>query len=427
MKNKIFSLVLVVIGCLLLTNCDSDDDSSTLIDPVTVAVPVIKSKAEIRNSIEIKSAQQTNSDGKIYVYDHYLFYIAQNSGIHIFNNQNPENPENIGFIQLEGVHDVSVKNNILYADNYMDLVVFDISNISDIEIINVEENMLEYYATLLEEDSMYYQSNIYPMDDDEFIAVYDIIEMERVEVENNPNDFYSSENLFWGDLTLGSNEATNIGVGGSYAKFQILDNALYTLDDYKLSTFNISDYNNIFLSSETWLGGWFGGELETTFILKENLFIGATNGMHIVSLEDEFNPVYTSSFIHATGCDPVVAEDYTAYITVRGGNSCGAIEDQINIIDVTDITMPIEHSTYFLSSPYGLGVKDQILYVCNDDGINVFDAQNPSNIILKNTYQNISKDIIPLASHLIAVGENVIYQYNYTDNFGLELISTVQF
>ena len=425
MKNKILPLVLVVMVCLQFTNCNTDDDSNELLDPVAVTVPVIKSKSEIRNSIQIKSAQQTNSDGKIYVYDDLLFYIAQNSGIHIFNNQNPENPQNIIFIQLEGVNDISIKNDILYADNFMDMVVFDISNISDIQLVNIQEDMLNYYAEF-PENSIYYQFDVYPANEEEFIAEYSTVYMERAEVENNLEMYWTTFSIFESDV-LALSAGVNIGTGGSYAKFQIFNDALYTLDDYKLNTFDITDYNSISLVSETWLGGWFGGVLETTFILKENLFIGATDGMHIVSLVDEFNPTYLSSFTHAMGCDPVVAEDYTAYITVRGGNACGAIEDQVNVIDISDISAPVEYSTYFLSSPYGLGIKDQILYVCNDEGLNVFDAQNPNELVLENTYQTTSKDVIPLSSHLIAVGENVIHQYNYADNFGLELISTIQF
>jgi hypothetical protein len=353
-----------------------------------------------------------------------LFYIAQNSGIHVFNNQNPENPQNIAFIQLEGVHDISVKNDILYADNFMDLVVFDISNVSAIQLVNVQEDMLYYYATY-PDDVLYYQ-DVYPTTEDEFIANYTIVEMERIEAENDSNIY------FWGsDIFLETFNVTaltnNIGRGGSYAKFQIYNNALYTIDDYRLYTFDITDYNAISLASETWMEGWFGGELETTYILKDYLFIGATNGMHIVGLQDEFNPTYTSSFSHATGCDPVVVEQDTAYITVRGENSCGAIEDQVNVIDVADISNPTEYSTYFLSSPYGLGIRNQVLYICNDNGINVFDAQNPNSIVLENTYDSNSKDVIPLSTHLISVGENVIHQYNYADDFGLELISTIQF
>jgi len=426
MKNKLLPLVLVVTLCLQLTNCNTDDDSNDLIDPVAVTVPVIKSKTAMRNAIAITNPQPTNADGKIYVYDNLLFYIAQNSGIHVFNNQNPANPQNIAFIELEGVNDISIKNDKLYADNYMDLVVFDISNVSDIELVNIEEDILVFYA-LYPDDILYYQSNIYPDNEDEFIAGHAIVNMERTEVENNPEFYYWSSDVFITFFDTAASAGNNIGVGGSYAKFQIYGDALYTLDDYKLNTFNISDYNNISLTSETWMGGWFGGVLETTFILKDYLFIGATDGMHIVDLQDEFNPTYTSSFTHATGCDPVVVEQNTAYITVRGGNTCGAIEDQVNVIDVSDISSPVEHSTYFLSNPYGLGIRNHVLYVCNDDGINVFDAQNPNNIILENTYQTISKDVIPLSTHLISVGENVIHQYNYADNFGLELISTLQF
>ena len=425
MKNKIFPLVIVVILCLQLVNCNNDDDSIEFIDPVAVLVPVIKTKAEVRNSISVEAAQATNSDGKIYVYDDLLFYIAQNSGIHIFNNQNPETPQNISFINLEGVHDISIKNNILYADNFMDLVVFDINNISDIQLINTEEDMLTYYATL-SEDVLYYQSNIYPTNDEEFIAEYETVIMERTDVENDQYIYEWSSDVFSGVLS-GGDSGNIIGVGGSYAKFQIFGNALYTLGDYQLNTFDITDYNSISLSSEIYIGGWFGGELETTFIQKDYLFIGATDGMHIVGLQDEFNPSYLSSFTHATGCDPVVVKDNTAYITVRGGNGCGAIEDQVNVIDITDINSPTEHSTYFLSSPSGLGIKDQILYVCNDEGINVFDAQNPNDIVLESTYPTNAKDVIPLESHLIVVGENVIYQYNYLSNFGLGLISTIQF
>lgn len=425
MKHKILPLVLFVAMCLQLNNCNNDDDG--LLDPVAVTVPVIKSKSEIRNSIAITDAQPTNSDGKIYVYTDLLFYIAQNSGIHIFNNQNPASPINLAFIQLEGVNDISVKNNILYADNYMDLVVFDISDLSNIQLVNTEEDMLPYYATY-PNDILYYQGNVYPATEDEFIAGFTTVQMEREIADNDPNIFNWNNDVFWGWENFdGAVLANEVGVGGSYAKFQIFNNALYTISDYSLLTFDITNPNNLTLVSETWMNAWFGGELETTFIRKDYMFIGATNGMHIVGLQDEFNPAYTSSFIHATGCDPVVVEEDIAYITVRGGNSCGAIEDQVNVIDVSDITSPVEYSTYFLSSPYGLGVKDNVLYVCNDDGINVFNAENPSDIVLENTYNIDSKDVIPLSSHLISVGENVIHQFNYTDNFGLELIGTVQF
>ena len=174
---------------------------------------------------------------------------------------------------------------------------------------------------------------------------------------------------------------------------------------------------------------WFsGGQFETLFLQKEFLFVGATNGMHIVDASDEFNPYFVSGFSHATACDPVVAFGNTAYITVRGGTTCGAIEDQVNVIDITDIANPSLISTYLLNQPYGLGIKNDVLYVCcGSDGLKVFDATNSANLTLQNTYSSNVTDLIPLESHLITVGENQITQYSYGANFTLQPISIVNF
>jgi hypothetical protein len=423
MKTKIFTLATLLFCCFTLTNCNQDNDDDLFSNYVDVTVPVIQSKTAMRNSIEVFPPQSTNANGKIYVYENLLFYIAQNSGIHVFDNQNPASPQNLAFIKLEGVNDISVRDHILYADNFMDLVVFDISNAQDISLVNIQEDILNHYPAYPTEFNGYFQ-NTYPDNEDEFISGYENVRLERSLVNNNPDLFFSNqESTFDGALT----NAGNVGVGGSLAKFQIYNNALYVLEDYKLDTFDITDHTNIVHSSETFVDNWFGGVLETTFIQKNYLFIGATTGMHIINLDDEFQPVYISSFQHATGCDPVVVEGNTAYITVRGGNTCGAIEDQVNIIDISDISNPVEHSTYYMPTPYGLGVRNQVLYVCNDEGLHVFDAQNPENIELKNSYPANISDVIPLASHLVGVGENIIYQYHYTEDFGLELITAIEF
>jgi hypothetical protein len=174
---------------------------------------------------------------------------------------------------------------------------------------------------------------------------------------------------------------------------------------------------------------WFGGgEFETLFRQKDYLFVGSTSGMYVVDAADEFNPHFISGFSHATACDPVVVSGNTAYITVRGGSSCGAIEDQVNVIDVTDIANPALLSTTLLDHPYGLGIKDSILYVCcGTGGLKVYDASNSMNLILENSYDGHFTDVIPMSTHLIAVGSDKIIQYAYGNNFTLEPLSTVNF
>lgn len=411
MKTLKYALILLLFG--FISSCTFNDDSEQAI----FAVPEIKSLAEIRNNISVESAQPTNSDGKIYVTQDYLFYIAQESGIHIFNNTNPANPQNIAFINLEGVHDIAVKGNYLYADNFIDLVVFDISTITNISLVQTVENVFEFYPTYPEE-AEFFDNTHYP-NENELIVGY------RLESRNRPSEDVIM--IMEDGLANSIGSSNYIGNGGSYAKFQINNNALYAVENYELNVFDITNPIEASFDKAVYMNTWIGGGVfETLFKQKEFLFIGSTNGMYIVNAADEFNPYFVSGFSHATACDPVVVHENTAYITVRGGSSCGAIEDQVNVIDITDISNPTLLSTYFLGQPYGLGIRNDILYVCANGNLNVFDAAT-STLVLENTYADDVKDVIALDSHLIAVGLNKIIQYQYGADFTLTPISTVSF
>lgn len=409
----------LITACLMLflSSCSSDDDSG---EKALFAVPVVKSLTEIRDGITVSAARQTNSDGKIYVSEDYLFYIAKEQGVHIFNNQDPSAPVNISFINLEGVHDIAVKGNYLYADNFIDLVVFDISDINNITLVQTVANSIEF-SPAFPEDVAYYDYTIQP-GNGEIIVGY------KEEMRNVPDERYQT---FYEDAMAEatSGGANSVGTGGSYAKFQINDNALYTTDYYSLNVFNIAVPEQTVFNKKVYMDQWFGGGMfETLFKRKDFLFVGSTTGMFVVDATDEFNPVFISGFSHATACDPVVVNENLAYITVRGGTSCGAIEDQVNVIDISNINNPTLISTTLLNQPYGLGIKGNTLYVCcGSEGLKVFNATNSSILSLENTYTGNLTDVIPMDSHLIAVGPNKIEQYAYGDNFTLVPISTVSF
>lgn len=411
--KKIYLLTLIVFS-ILISSCDSEDSR----EQAKFAVPTVKSLAAIRNNVSVTSARQTNSDGKIYVTENYLFYIAKEQGIHVFNNTNPSAPVNIAFINVEGVHDISVKGNYLFADNFVDLLVFDISNIQNITLVKTVQNVIGF-SPAYPEDAEFYDYNVVASGDE-------IITGFTIQMRNRPE----GQEIIWSEGALATFDGANgnaVGRGGSYARFQINDNALYTIDSYKLNVFNISNPVDAFFDKEVYMTQWFGGgEFETLFIQKDFLFVGSTTGMYTVDATDEFNPYFVSGFSHATACDPVVVYGHTAYITVRGGSSCGAIEDQVNVIDVTDIANPILLSTYLLDEPYGLGINNNILYVaCGNNGLKVFNAANSASLTLENTYAGNVKDIIPLNTHLIVVGDNTITQYSYGSNFTLTELSQI--
>ncbi len=231
---KTLKYLIACFTIVFFVSCDNDDSNS---EKVQFAVPTIKSLTEIRANVSVTGAKATSSDGKIYVSENYLFYIAQEEGVHIYNNQNPASPVNTAFINLEGVHDIAVKGNYLYADNFVDLLVFDISNINNITLVQTVENSIAFFPTYPTE-AEYYDYTIYP-EEGEIITGF------TLQLKNRPNE---SEVVFANDALAGfeSSAGNSIGTGGSYAKFQINNNALYTIDSYQLNVFNITNPENTF-------------------------------------------------------------------------------------------------------------------------------------------------------------------------------------
>jgi hypothetical protein len=410
-KNFLASIFLLGV---FLISCNQEDRMTEF---ANVAVPVYKSKTALREGVGVSSPQATYSDGKIYIAENLLFYIAQEQGIHIFDNSNPAQPQNIAFIQVEGVHDIAVKGHYLYADNFMDLVVFNLSNLQQISLVHTLQDVFEFYPQF-PEDADYMAWDVVPNEGEIMIGF-------RVESRKRPR----GQEQIWADNALGAFEnqsGGNIGTGGSMARFQINSDALYVVEQYRLNVFNIAQPTQTYYDKSIFMTDWmWGGEFETLFMRKEYLFIGATTGMFIINASDAFNPYFVSGFSHATACDPVVVHENTAYITVRGGSTCGAIEDQVNVIDISQIENPTLVSTYLLQQPYGLGIKNQVLYVCAGQQLHVFNAQNAQQLVLVNSYPIHVTDVIPLESHLIAVGPNQVIQYAYGPNHTLTPISTI--
>ena len=99
----------------------------------------------IRDSVRFDASREINNPGKLNYKDGYLFISETKKGIHIIDNRNTSNPINISFIVLPGNYDIATKGDYLYADSYLDLVVFDISNINSIVEVNRLENNFENY------------------------------------------------------------------------------------------------------------------------------------------------------------------------------------------------------------------------------------------------------------------------------------------
>src|SRR5690606_20559214 len=98
---------------------------------------------------------------------------------------------------------------------------------------------------------------------------------------------------------------------------------------------------------------------------------------------------YKSTSSHIRACDPVVAQDNFAYVTVRSGNNgspCGGNTNMLMVYDVSDISNPILLNEVALSNPHGLGIHNNILYVCDGkNGLRILDVTDKKNIKFINT------------------------------------------
>ena len=96
--------------------------------------PILLTRPVLENSVEVLQPQNLVKPGKIYISGNYLFINEKYMGIHIINNTDPVNPVNTAFIRIPGCIDMAVKGNVLYADNAVDLVALDMTDLSDIKV-----------------------------------------------------------------------------------------------------------------------------------------------------------------------------------------------------------------------------------------------------------------------------------------------------
>ncbi|MCB0737410.1 MAG: hypothetical protein KDC92_07845 [Bacteroidetes bacterium] len=93
--------------------------------------PVYMQRAELENSIKASDAKLIESPGKIYAKDQLFFIVEQQKGIHVIDNSNPQQPAIIQFIEVPGIAEIQMKNNVILANNAVDLVTIDISDLSN--------------------------------------------------------------------------------------------------------------------------------------------------------------------------------------------------------------------------------------------------------------------------------------------------------
>ncbi len=398
-------------------SCEKNDDSKYA--DYLVATPLTMTKAEFAIGVDVLPPVPMQVSGKIYAYKDYIFINDKNLGVHVLDNTDPSAPKKIAFIKIPGNVDISVKDDYLYADSLTDLLVLDISDIKNIKQLNRLENVLSNNviwpvgADFVEGNNIDYENEV-------------LIGWKTVTERRLITDYekrFERGGIFMEAMANDNATPSTTGQGGSLARFKIVDDYLYAVDSHNINIFNISDLENPVDLEDVYAGF----DIETIFNKDQYLFLGSMSGMFIYDISSPASPTFVSEFQHGTACDPVVVDGNYAYVTLRGGNFCGATESGLFIVDISNIANPTLKVSYPMEGPYGLGVKDEKLFVCDGEaGLKVFDKTDVEHLVTLNQFKDINTfDVIPLQNSLLMVGEKVLNQYEYLDN-NIKLLSTFQ-
>jgi hypothetical protein len=413
---------------LFLSSCTEENCTYTY----TYYEPIYLSFEDLRSApIRSEAAQPLGKVGKIYYKDNYIFINELGKGVHLINNSNPAAPLNETFIPIAGNYDIAIAGNMLYADNYTDLLVLDIGDKRNVRLVQRLENAL---------DQQQFPTSV-PFAWGRVGEGGIIVDWKATTVSSHYN--CKEDFIFHTDPTLGGNRdawvstgaeagagsvsgdansySPNYGVGGSMARFALAQGHLYTLNGFLLNTYNVLNPSHPTLTSRVEVGF----DVETIFPYRNFLFLGSQTGMLLYDNQNPAAPQFISRYDHLNSCDPVVVEGNTAYVTLRSGTNCNNFINELHILDLTDVYRPELLSVVPMFNPHGLGIDRGTLFICDGaQGLKVFDARNPFSLRpLGNFAAHNAYDVIPLGNTLLLIAADGLYQYDYTNPENLRLLS----
>jgi len=426
---KQLNIALIAILALVFASCVSN-----VSEQITYKInePVFMSKTDFRASVKVNTkAEDIVTLGKICFYDGYLYIAEPQKGIHIIDNRNPSNPQNIGFIEVLGNADLAIRDNLLYADSFVDLVWFDISNPAAPTLKGRLEDIFPTALPIMMNEYGFDYSKTYDDKNEGIVVGWQVVE--RTE---DTKDYRGSWWGGWrGDFVFGPMETFDMavnssgkstGINGSMSRFTLYDNKLYVVLNNYMSIFDLTGTEPVKAADSQYIG-W---NVETIFSYKNNLFMGTPTGMIIFSVKDPLRPEYQSSIAHAFGCDPVVVDNDLAYVTIRSGNLCGQNNNELFIVDVKDVKNPKQLVSFTMTNPKGLGIDANKLFLC-DDGLKIFQITDKPTNLVANQITHISGmegfDLIPFNNTLMMIADDGLYQYDYSNTADIRLLSKLSF
>jgi len=302
-------------------------------------------------------ASQLNVPVNMSLQDTLLLVSDKATGVHVYDVTDPAAPVAKFVIPLPGNRGTAVKDDIVYANDQQ-----------------------AFFAIRLEADT--------------FTVVKQIDEWEPYPAPM-PMDMV----VDGGFGCSGCNESDPVAVpssggsvGSSFATFAVIDSFLYYFNGNDLVTMDISTPEDpVELSRNSMPWG-----VETLYPTDEFLFMGGNRGMYIYDRGDPAAPGLIGLVEHFRSCDPVVVSGDYAYVTLRGGNTCGQSRDAFLVVNIEDPADPVVVSETPVPTPYGLAIDHPMLYLSTgDNGFKLVNVAVPNTPAIVESWSGVpTKDFI---------------------------------
>ena len=147
------SFQLLAAAVVLMASCNKNNEPPK---EILGYAPVYKTDEGVT---EIKSDEPEPIvlGGKIYIKDNMLFQVEVSKGVHVLDITNPAQPVKKAFIQIPGAQELSIKGNLLYSNNFNDLVVIDISNAQNVTLVKRLTSVFEIAGVNAPPESGYFK------------------------------------------------------------------------------------------------------------------------------------------------------------------------------------------------------------------------------------------------------------------------------
>lgn len=224
---------------------------------------------------------------------------------------------------------------------------------------------------------------------------------------------------------VGNEVSGGDGQGGSLARFVLVGDFLYTVDDQSLNIFDIKDSEKPVKVGEKFIGF----DIETLYSLEDYLFMGSRLGMFIYDVSDPKFPLKLSEVQHVRSCDPVVSSGDYSYVTLHTNATCLGDVNQLEVYETKNPREPILLATVEMDRPIGLGLYHNYLLVTDLDTVRIFDVTDPSQPDLVGGIEVDGFDVIIRGDHLFIIGDTELRQYelNLEDITNLKPLGSLTF